>query len=122
MKKIFAITLTIVCLLRLVGCNKTDGENLAPTGYPSGQVQRQQVMYNGVIYYYTANGFDSPLPDGFELVGEVKEVDNDQEPSVDWCGSRVDVGQEIYASTNSSSIYLKYESGYAKFKSKDTSQ
>ena len=83
MKKIIAITLTIVCLLGLVGCNKTNGEDLTPTGYPSGQVQRQQVMYNGVIYYYAANGFDSPLPDGYELVGDVKEVDNDKEPSVD---------------------------------------
>ena len=122
MKKIIAITLTIVCVLGLVGCNKTNGEDLTPTGYPSGQVQRQQVMYNGVIYYYAANGFDSPLPDGYELVGDVKEVDNDKEPSVDWCGSRVDVGQEIYASDNSSSIYLKYESGYAEFRAKVTSQ
>ena len=120
MKKRIAIVLTIVCLLGLVGCNGTD--NLTPTGYPSGQVQRQQVMYHGVFYYYTANGFDNPLPDGYESVGAVKEVDHDQEPSVDWCGSRVDVGQEIYASDNSSSIYLKYESGYAEFEAKDTSQ
>lgn len=120
MKKRIAIVLTIVCLLGLAGCNKTD--NLTPTGYPSGQVQRQQVMYHGVIYYYTANGFDNPLPEGYELAGEVKEVDNDKEPSVDWSGSHVDVGQEIYASDGSSSIYLKYESGYAEFKAKDTSQ
>lgn len=120
MKKIIAIAMTLVCLLGLAGCNKTD--NLTPTGYPSGQVQRQQVMYHGVIYYYTANGFDNPLPEGYALVGEVKEVDNGKEPSVDWCGSRVDVGQEIYASENSSSIYLKYESGYAEFEAKDTSQ
>lgn len=122
MKKIVAITLTIVYLLGLVGCNKTDGDNLTPTGYPSGQVQHQQIMYHGVIYYYTANGFDNPLPEGYELAGEVKEVDNDKEPSVDWCGRHVDVGQEIYASDGSSSIYLKYESGYAEFKAKDTSQ
>ena len=120
MKKIIAIAMTLVCLLGLVGCNGTD--NLTPTGYPSGQVQRQQVMYHGVIYYYTANGFDNPLPEGYELAGEVKEVDNDKEPSVDWSGSHVDVGQEIYASDGSSSIYLKYESGYAEFKAKDTSQ
>ena len=122
MKKMLAIILVLTCLLGLVGCNKSQDDEPTPTGYPSGQVQRQQVMYNGVIYYYTANGFDNLLPDGFELVGAVKEVNNDQEPSDDWSGSLVDVGQKIYAATNSSSIYLEYESGYAEFKAKDDSQ
>ena len=119
MKKIIAIVLTLVCLLSFIGCNRSERDTTTPTGYPSGQVQRQQVMYHSVIYYYTANGFDAPLPDGFELVGEVKEVDNDQAPSVDWCGSLVEVGQKIYASSGSSSIYLEYERGYAEFKAKD---
>ena len=114
MKKPPAIVLVLACLFALFGCNKTSGEP-TPTGYPSGEVQRQQVMYNGVIHYYSATGFDEPLPDGFKLVGEVKEVDNKHEPSVDWCGSRVDIGQKIYASESSSSIYLEYEHGYAKF-------
>lgn len=95
-------------------------EEITPTGYPSDEIQRQQVMYNGVLYYYTANGFDNPLPDGYEFIGEVKEVDNKQEPTADWCGSRVDLGQKIYASDNTSVIYLEYERGYAAFGAVET--
>ena len=51
-----------------------------------------------VAILYTANGFDGPLPEGYEYVGEVKEVDNKHEPAFDWCGSRVETGQRIYAS------------------------
>ena len=60
------------------------------------------------------------IADNVDFEGQVTMLD--KEPSVDWCGSRVDVGQEIYASDNSSSIYLKYESGYAEFRAKVTSQ
>ena len=72
-------------------------------------------MYNGVSYFYTADGFDHPLPDGYEQVGEVKEVDNRQEPAEDWCGSRVEGGQKIYVSNDTSTIYVEYETGYAEF-------
>ena len=115
MKKMLPWMLMMACLSGLAGCGAESGTATAPTGYPSGEAQRQQVMYNGVIYSYTANGFDNPLPDGYGLVGEVKEVDNSQEPEADWCGSRVDVGQKIYASDDSSAIYLEYEDGYAEF-------
>ncbi|MDO4268965.1 MAG: hypothetical protein Q4C73_10875 [Eubacteriales bacterium] len=72
-------------------------------------------MYNGVVYFYTANGFDNLLPDGYVLVGEVKTVDDSQEPATDWCGSRVNIGQKIYASDDASRVYLEYASGYAEF-------
>ena len=114
MKMCIVFFLTMFCLLGLSGCT-ADNKDIVPTGYSSGEVQRPQIMYNGIIYFYTANGFDNPLPEGFELVGEVNKVDNKQEPSADWNGSRVDVGQKIYASDDASAIYLEYEMGYAEF-------
>ena len=88
---------------------------MTPTGYASDEIQRPQIMYNGKLYLYTANGFDGPLPEGYEYVGEVKEVDNKHEPASDWCGSRVETGQRIYASKDTAVIYVEYESGYAEF-------
>ena len=114
MKKRIGILLIMLCLLGLSGCNPNRDEP-TPTGYPSGEVQRPQIMYNGVIYFYTADGFDHPLPEDYEQVGEVKEVDNKQEPAEDWCGSRVEVGQKIYVSDDTSTIYVEYETGYAEF-------
>ena len=114
MKKRIEILLIMLCLLGLSGCNPNHDEP-TPTGYPSGEVQRPQIMYNGVIYFYTADGFDHPLPDGYEQVGEVKKVDNRQEPVEDWCGSRVEVGQKIYVSNDTATIYVEYETGYAEF-------
>ncbi len=121
MKKLIALMLSLTLVLACVGCNNNRQANdlleneLSETGYPSGEVQISQVMYNDIIYYYTASGFDNPLPDGYELVGEVNKVDNKQEPSVNWCGSRVDIGQKIYVSENAALIYLEYENGYAEF-------
>ena len=114
MKKRIEVLLIMFCLLSFSGCTYNK-EELTPTGYPSDEMQRPQIMYNGVIYFYTADGFDHPLPDGYEQVGEVKEVDNRQEPVEDWCGSRVEVGQKIYVSNDTATIYVEYETGYAEF-------
>ena len=114
MKKRIEVLLIMFCLLSFSGCTYNN-EELTPTGYPSDEVQRPQIMYNGVIYFYTADGFDHPLPDGYEQVGEVKEVDNRQEPVEDWCGSRVEVGQKIYVSNDTATIYVEYETGYAEY-------
>lgn len=122
MKKVIVLILTIICLFGLIGCVSNNDKGITPTGYPSDEVQRQQIMYNGAIYYYTANGFDNQLPDGYTLVGEVQEVDNKHEPTTNWCGSRVDVGQKIYASDSKSNIYLEYETGYAEFTTLSESQ
>lgn len=122
-QKIFIIVIVLLALaiIRNWGGNtQNNHEEITPTGYPSDEIQRQQVMYNGVLYYYTANGFNNPLPDGYEFVGEVKKVDNKQKPTADWCGSRVDIGQKIYVSDNTSVIYLEYERGYAAFAAVET--
>ena len=91
-------------------------EPTTPTGYPSGELQQPQVMYDGLIYYYFATGFDEPLPDGYECVGEVAEVDNVNIPQNDFQGARVDLMQEIYVLPGiHDTIYIKYADGYARF-------
>lgn len=107
----------VFCFICLCACgNEAPEENLTPTGYPTGEIQQSQVMYNGHIYYYSATGFDKPLPDGYMCVGTIENVDNLNEPEKDFHGARVELEQEVYASeTNQNSLYLKYERGFAKF-------
>ena len=123
MKKMIALLL--VLMLLLVGCSEkadvinAEEENeitITPTGYPTGEVQQPQVVYDGLVYYYFATGFDEPLPSGYNCVGIVEVVDNDNPPKYDFHGSRVEVGQEIYISLGVyGTIYVKYEDGYARF-------
>ncbi len=116
MKKGIAMLLVLSCVMALIGCGNQNEESAAPTGYPSGTIQQPQVMYNGQVYFYFATGFDELLPDGFELVGSITVVDNDNGPTDHFHGARVELGQEVYASeTNTDTVYIKYEKGYAQF-------
>ena len=115
MKKIIALILVLACMLALVGCGQNE-DPTTPTGYPTGKIQQPQIMYNGQVYFYFATGFDEPLPDGYVLVGSISAVDNDNEPTEDFHGARVELEQEVYASTsNAETVYVKYEKGYAQF-------
>ena len=98
------------------GVEIRDVETTAPTGYPSGSIQQPQIMYDGLPYFYFATGFDEPLPEGYEYVGDVEEVDNENAPQYDLQGSRVELRQEIYVLPGiHDTIYVKYENGYARF-------
>ena len=96
------------------------GGSSTPTGYPTGSVQRPQIMYDGTLYLYSANGFDEPLPEGFALVGSVQCVDDANAPTRDFSGSLVEVGQKIYASPENSSIYVEYTDGFGEFVPEET--
>lgn len=119
MKKHYCVILCL-CFL-LVGCAFNESEeDTVPTGYPSGEISQPQIMYNETLYLYFATGFDEQLPDTFSLAGYVENVDNVATPNTNWSGSRVEVGQKVYADTNDPNhIYLEYETGYAKFSCKD---
>ncbi len=53
---------------------------------------------------------------GFEKAGKVSRVDNQEYPDEEFCGTRLDVVQEIYVCPEKfSKIYVKYDSGYAAF-------
>ena len=116
MKKLIALFLALACVLAMVGCATQNEAPTTPTGYPTGKIQQPQIIYNGQIYFYFATGFDEPLPDGYELVGSISAVDNDNEPTEDFHGARVELEQEVYASaSNAETVYVKYEKGYAQF-------
>ena len=122
MKKLIALLFALICMLVPAGCASDDAEPAAAaeTGYPSGEIQQPQIMYNGKLYFYFATGFDEPLPDGYEYAGSITTVDNINGPAEDFHGARVAADQEVYASlTHAGTIYLKYENGYAQFTAKD---
>lgn len=88
------------------------------TGVESGIIEQPQVMYDGHVYYYNATGRDEKLPEGYEIAGTIKRVDSKDYPAENFAAAGVDLeaGQEIYISTTEKNvIYLKYDSGYARF-------
>lgn len=88
------------------------------TGVESGIIEQPQVMYDGHIYYYNATGRDEKLPEEYEIAGTIKRVDSKDYPAENFAAAGVDLeaGQEIYISTTEKNvIYLKYDSGYARF-------
>lgn len=88
------------------------------TGVESGIIEQPQVMYDGHIYYYNATGRDEKLLEGYEIAGTIKRVDSKDYPAENFAAAGVDLeaGQEIYISTTEKNvIYLKYDSGYARF-------
>lgn len=120
MKRFYYLVL-ITGLILLSACSGRNQETVASTGYPSEEVQRPAVFYTGYLYFYTAEGFDLPLADGFEKAGVIKEVNNNVYPSEEFHASRVETGQEIYADEDDKSkIFVKYEDGYAPFYIEET--
>lgn len=117
MKKATALLFALTCVFVLAACGRQIDDNTdTETGYPSGEIQQPQIMYDGQIYFYFATGFDEPLPDGYEYVGSITGVDNVNEPKEDFYGARIELEQEVYASgTYVDTIYVKYENGYARF-------
>lgn len=116
MKKFILLLLTLYSILALVGCARQNDEPPAPTGYHTGKIQQPQIMYNGQVYFYSATGFDEPLPDGYEFAGSISAVDNNNKPAENFHGARVELEQEVYASkVNAETVYVKYETGYAQF-------
>lgn len=87
-----------------------------PTGYPSDEIGRITLYVQGTRYWYTGDGFDQPLEPGFEKAGEVVTVNNESYQDEEFCGSRVQVGQEVYINAeDDSKIYVRYDQGYGAF-------
>ena len=112
------------CLL-LLGCQTSAGtpsepDTLAPTGYASEEIQRISVFYDGSLYLYNATGFDLPREDGWQFLGKVASVNNLEWPAEDFCGTHLELGQEIYYdSEEPKKLYVKYDSGFALFEAEE---
>ena len=121
MKKLI-ITLGIVCLF-MTGCRTEhklapESSTITPTGYSSEEVQRLSLFYDGSLYLYNATGFDLPKEESWEVLGQVASVNNLEFPTEDFCGTHLNVGQEIYwEPSEPQKLYVKYDSGFALFES-----
>ena len=117
----------VLSIMACTACGSSDGNVSGTngvetsTGVESGMIEQPQVMYDGYIYYYNATGRDEDLPEGYESVGAIEKVDSKDYPAENFAAAGVDIeiGQEIYVSTTEKYvIYLKYDSGYARFERK----
>lgn len=114
------ILIFLLSVFVLAGCQAGNGraeaQSLTPTGYPSDEVQWPCLCFRETLYIYDANGFDLPLPEGYEEAGAVETMDNRVYPTEDFCSARVEPGTKFYASdADPDTIYVGYEKGYGKF-------
>lgn len=101
----------MICSIFMIACNKVNDL----TDYAKDGIAPPQIMYSDRIYFYDSTGFDEELPEGFTNVGAVKAVDVNP-PTHNFYGTGVEKGQEIFAMPDmESDLYIKYESGYAKY-------
>ena len=106
------LPLLLLCLLALCLCGTAVGcdEELAPTGYPSGEVQRPFLYYHDTLYVYVDTLLEpTQLPLDPVQIGVIETVDNKNMPETDFAASRMDVGTKLYAAKheaeNPKSIY-----------------
>lgn len=123
--KKFFMTLGLSCLL-LVGCQTAhkpapESSALTTTGYSSEEVQHPSLFYDGTLYLYNATGFDLPKEESWELLGQVAFVNDLEFPTENFCGTHLNVGQEIYRNPkNPQKLYVKYDLGFALFEAEET--
>lgn len=123
-KRIF-LFLGFFCLI-LTGCQtavetRPESSALASTGYPSKEVQRISLFYDGSLYLYHATDFDLPKEENWEFLGQVSSVNDLEWPTEDLCGTHLNVGQEVYQDPADPRIlYVKYDSGFALFEAEET--
>ena len=113
------ILVLLACTIMLTGCapDGSAGESvsdpvLSPTGYPSGEIQRQYVMVNGNSYIGTG-GNKTTLPDGYILYGSIATEQNVELPKNDLEGVHVSVGTEVYYKPDETEkVYCKFSDVY----------
>jgi len=102
-----ALGIVSVVLIALIAFIVPKAEkNQQPTGYPNGEIQIPHLFYAGKVYIYTDQTTTKGLPDGYEKVGAVESIDNKHLPSKDFMASRLCLGQEVYAQSQSEADFL----------------
>ena len=95
MKRLAAFFLMLLMISLLWACHK---EELVPTGYPSGEVQRPFLVYHGTLYVYADELLEhTALPLNCSEIGRIASVDNKNMPQEDFAASRMDVGTVLYS-------------------------
>ena len=97
MKKPFLILVPVLLMTILLGCGKEMDNPTSPTGYPSGEVQREFLFYQDQLYGNLNEGLKS-IPDGLNYIGSVEKYDNKTVPDEEFEGCRaLEIGTSLYA-------------------------
>ena len=95
--------------------SKATGEEDVSTGYPSGEVQREYVMVNDVLYCYegkTQESIEQIGEKGYTKAGEITLCDNTKIPETNFTAAHLDTGTAIYTNEKEVEyIYLEVEDG-----------
>ncbi|MBE6616981.1 MAG: hypothetical protein E7627_03410 [Ruminococcaceae bacterium] len=127
MKKTISIILIFVLLISstisLLSCTDKDvptpssneTEEKVGTGFPSGQIQREYIYYDGVVWVYDSYTPNAQklkvLPDGYTLVGQTLIEDSYEIPSEDFHTAHVEPGRNVYASSLGDALYIELKDG-----------
>lgn len=121
-KPYFPLLLALLALCLFTACSRQgtnntttkdeEMHNLTPTGYPSGEVQQPQIMYNDTIFYYRATASEV-LPDNYSYVGKIETIDNETPLCSNFTASYLNIGQKVYANPDTPDlIYIDYTDTY----------
>ena len=89
-------------------------EDTTPTGSPDGGFEGTYIFYEGKRYEYAYSGFRPNLPEGFEEIGTILEVNEGELSEKDFCsiGPDMQVGMVVYGSEKyPNHLYVEYWSG-----------
>ena len=88
-------------------------EETGPTGISDG-TEETCLFYEGKKYQYSYSGFYPKLPEGFEKIGTIEEVDKTELIEKDFCATGPDmkVGMAVYAAEKyPGHLYVEYVTG-----------
>ena len=117
MNNILILIMSILYMLFAIGYNTTtpsasnttsDEEVVTPTGYPTGELQKEYVFWNGKLYTYDVIYIKS-LPEGANEIGEVEKIDNVNYPDENLEATHLPVGTAVYA--DDTYLYVAIVSG-----------
>lgn len=105
LKKTWIYIIAIIIAVTLIGVDyvsrKSASENFDIEEYAKTLVEDSQIKVNDKLYYGTYGTEEiTELPEGYELIGEIKERINDRELTDNFTSNSVGVGYEVYANKN----------------------
>ena len=105
--------IVFLLLIIFVACTACDPDN-EPTGYSTGQMQKEYLCYQGTRYVNVFENAET-LPANVAQIGTVEKYDNSSYPDEEFEGCcALEIGTRLYAETKEAPpvIYAEIE-GYA---------
>lgn len=94
-KRNISYLLNLILLAFIITACSTNHTPTTETGYPCGEIQQAQIMYDNKIYYTQADP-RLTLPYGYECVGSVELIDNLNTPDTNFEASRLKIGDIVF--------------------------